>query len=125
MFWEAEPPKIVTVAPAKLELKRHRRKYAAGELGEDKSFYFRGPQNKLNLRAQNLNMFIQLAKGVDDETWAFHLQRHDYSQWVREAIKDQALADELKGIEEDSSVAAEESKSRIVKILEQHYTAPA
>jgi hypothetical protein len=35
------------------------------------------------------------------------------------------LADELKGIEEDSSVAAEESKSRIVKILEQHYTAPA
>jgi hydroxymethylpyrimidine pyrophosphatase-like HAD family hydrolase len=125
MFGETEAPKIVTVAPAKLELKRHRRKYAAGELGEDKSFYFRGPQNKLNLRAQNLNTFIQMAKGVDDETWAFHLQRHDYSQWVREAIKDQALANELRAVEEDDSLPAEESKSRIVKNLEQHYTSPA
>jgi hypothetical protein len=125
MLGDADPPKVITVAPAKLELKRHRRKYAAGELGEDKSFYFRGPQNKLNLRAQNLNMFIQLAKGVDGETWVFHLQRHDYSHWVRDAIKDQSLANELKAIEEDTSVTAEESKSKIVKILEQHYTAPA
>ena len=54
----------MTIEPPKTELRRHRRKYAAGELGEDKSFYFRGPGGKLNLRAHNMNMFAQLAEGV-------------------------------------------------------------
>jgi hypothetical protein len=69
----------VNVEPVKAELRSHRRKYAAGELGEDKSFYFRGPDARLNLRAQNTNMFAQLAEGVDDETWAYHLSQSDYS----------------------------------------------
>ena len=34
---------------------RHSRKYAEAELPEDRCFYFRGPDQKLNLRAQNLN----------------------------------------------------------------------
>ena len=29
---------------------------------------------------------------VDDDTWLFHLQRHEVSQWLREAIKDEELA---------------------------------
>src|SRR5205823_12887079 len=37
----------VRVAPARAERMRHVRKYAQGELG-DHSFYFRGPQGKLN-----------------------------------------------------------------------------
>jgi hypothetical protein len=46
-----------------------------GALGEDKSFYFRGPANALNLRAQNLTIFMQMADGVDNETWLHHLRR--------------------------------------------------
>jgi hypothetical protein len=125
MFGQREEPKVVTVSSAKLELKRHRRKYAAGELGEDKSFYFRGPENKLSLRAQNLNMFIQLAKGVDDDTWLFHLRKQDYSQWLHEAIKDDALSRELRTIELDKNASAADSRARVIKVLEQHYTAPA
>lgn len=125
MFGQREEPKVVTVSSAKLELKRHRRKYAAGELGEDKSFYFRGPENKLSLRAQNLNMFIQLAKGVDDDTWLFHLRKQDYSQWLHEAIKDDALSGELRTIELDKNASAADSRARVIKVLEQHYTAPA
>src|SRR5512147_922046 len=68
--------------------RRHIRKYAEGQLGEDKSFYFRGPDNRLNLRAQNLNMFVQIAEGVDDATWLHHLRAGDYSRWLRDAIKD-------------------------------------
>ena len=55
-------------------MERHTRKYAEGELGEDKSFYFRGPDNALNLRAQNLTIFLQMADGVDDQTWRHHLE---------------------------------------------------
>jgi hypothetical protein len=59
---------------------RHIRKYAEGALGEDKSFYFRGPSDALNLRAQNLTIFMQMADGVDDKTWLHHLQANDYSR---------------------------------------------
>ena len=48
-----EPPQIVAIHPTSQKSERHTRKYAEGELGEDKSFYFRGPNEALNLRAQN------------------------------------------------------------------------
>ena len=45
-----------------------------------KSFYFRGPENALNLRAQNLMIFLQMAAGVDEATWLHHLHAGDYSR---------------------------------------------
>ena len=62
------------MAKPKERQKRHARKYAEGELGEDRSFYFRGPEATLNLRAQNLSTFLQMAAGVDDRTWLHHLR---------------------------------------------------
>ena len=41
-------PDIVTLRPSRIERRRHRRKYALGELPPEASFYFRGPENKLN-----------------------------------------------------------------------------
>jgi HAD superfamily hydrolase (TIGR01484 family) len=127
LFWPlsgASTPVRVKVHAAKSERRRHRRKYAAGELGEDKSFYFRGQHGKLNLRAQNMNTFIQLAGGVDDETWTHHLTLGDYSRWLREAVKDPAIADEVSAIERQS-LPPTESRKRIVEALRRHYTAPA
>ena len=98
-FTAAEPPFVFRADPPKSERKRHVRKYAAGELRPDKSFYFRGAAGKLNLRAQNLQVFLQLAEGVDDETWLHHLARGDYSRWLRDAIRDEALADEVAEVE--------------------------
>jgi HAD superfamily hydrolase (TIGR01484 family) len=110
--------------PPKLERHRHRRKYAAGELGADKSFYFRGPEQKLNLRASNLQLFLQMADGVDDATWLHHLARHDYSGWVRSAIKNDALADELSAIERRERDASE-SRKLVREAIERVYTKPA
>lgn len=83
------------------EIRRHKRKYAEGTLGPEASFFFKGPGGKLNLRAQNLNMFIQIAEGVDDETWMHHLRQGDYSRWIHQAIKDDALAKEVRDIEKN------------------------
>jgi hypothetical protein len=44
---------LCTIQPQAQRL-RHSRKYTEGELGDDKSFYFRGPECSLNLKAQNL-----------------------------------------------------------------------
>jgi hydroxymethylpyrimidine pyrophosphatase-like HAD family hydrolase len=105
--------------------RRHRRKYAEGELGEDRSFYFRGPDGRLNLRAQNLEVFIQMADGVDDETWTYHLRQKDVSRWFRDAIKDEALADETAAIEEEQGLPAGESRARVRDVIRRRYTTPA
>lgn len=104
--------------------RRHRRKYAAGELGPDKSFYFRGPEQKLNLRAQNLNLFNQLAEGVDDDTWRFHLENGDYTTWFRDAIKDEDLARTAEQIAE-RHLSASESRDAIRRAIDARYTSAA
>ena len=107
------------------ERRRHRRKYAEGELGEDRSFYFRGPEGRLNLRAQNLELFMQLADGVDDETWLHHLGQGDVSRWFRDVIKDAGLADEAAAIEAGGDLSAAESRARIRDAVQRRYTTPA
>ena len=119
-----EPFRFRTIPP-RAERRRHLRKYASGELGEDKSFYFRGPDGKLNLRAQNLQLFLQLADGVDDETWTWHLRQSDYSRWFREAIKDDDLAAEVERIERESGLSAGESRARLRERVQERYTGAA
>jgi hypothetical protein len=111
-------------APAE-KAERHIRKYAEGALGEDKSFYFRGATNALNLRAQNLTIFMQMADGVDDDTWLHHLQANGYSRWVREAIKDDQLADELEQIERRPAPDPKASRRAVREAIERTYTAPS
>jgi hypothetical protein len=89
------------------------------------SFYFRGPERKLNLRAHNLTMFSRLASGVDDETWTHHLRGGEYSAWFREVIKDDELADEVAEIEADRGLPPAESRKQVTEAVSRRYTAPA
>ncbi|MBL8795769.1 MAG: HAD-IIB family hydrolase [Planctomycetia bacterium] len=127
LWWRAQErgPVVVRPLPSQTERRRHIRKYAEGELPPDRSFYFRGPEGKLNLRAQNLILFMQLADGVDDETWEFHLRAGDYSTWFRERIKNARMADEAVEIEQQTGVPASESRALIRALIERYYTLPA
>ena len=115
----------VRLARTRAPHQRHLRKYAEGELPPDRSFFFRGPEKKLNLRAQNLKVFEQLAEGIDDATWLHHLRRGDYSRWFREGIKDEELAREVERIEGDESLSPQESRERIHDAMDKRYTLPA
>jgi hydroxymethylpyrimidine pyrophosphatase-like HAD family hydrolase len=116
---------LVHTKPPRTERKRHLRKYAAGNLGPERSFYFRGPDDTLNLKAPNLFQFLQLADGVDDATWEFHLRRGDFSKWVRAQIKDNQLADELGAVESDASASPKDARAAIRAAIEARYTLPA
>ncbi len=125
--WFVEDPSgliAVRVEPSSIEMRRHRRKYAEGRLGPETSFFFKGPQGKLNLRAHNLMTFNELAQGVDDNTWMFHLRQHDYSAWMRRAIKDDALASEVAAVENDPRATPQNSRSRIIQAVTNRYTGP-
>jgi hydroxymethylpyrimidine pyrophosphatase-like HAD family hydrolase len=121
-----QPPFKLQIARSVGERRRHLRKYAEGELGEDRSFYFRGPDDRLNLRAQNLVLFTQIGDGVDDETWQHHLARGDYSRWIGETIKDGDLAEEVRAVEAAADrLTPRASRREIRSAIERRYTLPA
>jgi hypothetical protein len=120
-----ESPFKLRIAPSEMDRRRHRRKYAEGELPPDRSFYFRGPSASLNLRAQNLILFAQIADGVDDATWEYHLRCGDYSHWFADGIKDEALAEAARRIEKRTDLAPVESRRLMRAAIEEHYTVPA
>jgi HAD superfamily hydrolase (TIGR01484 family) len=118
-------PVKVDVTPAKAERRRHQRKYAAGELIYEEHFVFRGPHETLNLRAQNLIVFLQMAEGIDDETWTWHLERGDYTNWFRHVIKDDDLAEAGEKIAKRKNLSPAKSRELIRDEVEKRYTLPA
>lgn len=122
LAWLASPPHAVRfrVARARVQHRRHIRKYTEGELPPDRSFFFRGPQEALNLRAANLARFVELADGVDEGTWAHHLGKRHYSAWIRDMIKDPELAAEIESVEATNLPAAE-SRRRVLEAIRARY----
>jgi len=121
----ADKAERFVVSPGKTQQRRHRRKYAQGELTQEKSFFFTGPTFALKLRAQNLTSFLQLGFGVDDETWDYHLRLGEYSHWIRESLGDEELAADVAQIETQAGLTAADSRARIKDQIESRYTAPA
>ena len=123
-FPETERPlSPMRIMPLKGDRVRHRRKYAEGNM-RYRSFYFRGPENRHNIKAHNLAIFSQIAEGIDEDTWLFHLRRRDYSTWFREAVKDPYLADQAARIELQSALNSKESRKLIRALIDARYTLP-
>lgn len=119
---EGMEPFVMHPAYAHGELRRHLRKYAEGDVGP-KYFMFRGEDGRLHLKAQNLIVFMQMAEGVDDDTWMYHLRKGDYSRWFEDAIKDKSLAAAAAKVENDHDASADESRARIKKAIEDRFGA--
>jgi hydroxymethylpyrimidine pyrophosphatase-like HAD family hydrolase len=119
-----EAPFYMKIIPGRTERLRHLRKYAEGNM-RNNSFYFRGPSGRHNLLAQNLAIFSQIADGIDEETWLFHLHRGDYSQWFRKSVKDSDLADQMEQIEQRRDLSSAESRELVRSLIEGRYTLPA
>jgi HAD superfamily hydrolase (TIGR01484 family) len=118
-----EAPFCIQTLPGRAERIRHLRKYAEGNMRYH-SFFFRGPGNRQNIRAQNLAIYSQIAEGIDEETWMFHLRRGDYSRWFRKCVKDNYLADHAERIEQRSDLEPVETRNLIRSFIESRYTLP-
>jgi len=84
--------------PARAERIRHHRKYAEGDL--------------------------QIAEGISESTWMFHLRRSDYSRWFRDAIRDSYLADQAERIERRIDLTPSETRLLILELIRARYTLP-
>jgi hydroxymethylpyrimidine pyrophosphatase-like HAD family hydrolase len=126
LLWsEHDGVRFIETHKPKDEHRRHSRKYAEGNLSPKRSFYFRGEQGKLNLRAKNLIQFLELAEGVDDETWAYHFRLGDYSHWFRDAINDEELAAEAERVERLGNAEKAKTLPLLRTAIESRYTLPA
>ena len=120
---KGETPFAIKCLLGSAERIRHRRKYAEGNM-RYRSFYFRGPDNRHNLKAQNLAVFAQIAEGIDEATWLFHLRRGDYSRWFRGSVKDSSLAEQAERIEQRQDLRPSETRRLIRSLIEARYTLP-
>ncbi len=120
---DSDPPFAMGIIAPRRDRIRHRRKYAEGDMRYH-SFYFRGPGNRQNIKAQNLAIFSQIVEGIDEETWLFHLHRNDYSRWFRYAIKDRYLADQTERIEGRRNLQPAETRYLMRGLIESRYTLP-
>ena len=108
------------VARRETSHKRHVKKYATGKLPPERSFHFRGPDGAVDLVAYNLETFTMLAKGVDDATWLHHLRNGDVTRWLREQIKDPALADEVRALE--GAADPDRTRRAVLEAIGRRYT---
>jgi HAD superfamily hydrolase (TIGR01484 family) len=120
---EPEPPFPMQIMAGRAERIRHKRKYAEGNMHYH-SFFFRGPGSRHNLKAQNLAVFSQIAEGIDEDTWLFHLRRGDYSRWFRQAVKDNYLAEQAEKIEKRQDIEPADTRRLIRGAIEARYTLP-
>jgi hydroxymethylpyrimidine pyrophosphatase-like HAD family hydrolase len=120
---DGQPPFSMEVQAARAERIRHHRKYAEGDM-RHRSFYFRGPDSRHNLKAQNLQVFSQIAEGISESTWMFHLRRNDYSRWFRDSVRDSYLADQAERIERRMDLAPSETRLLILELIRARYTLP-
>jgi hydroxymethylpyrimidine pyrophosphatase-like HAD family hydrolase len=98
---------------------RHKKKYATGDMGEN-SFVFTGRENRLHLVANNLMLFVHIAEGIDDDTWTWHLQRHDFAKWFRDTVHDEELAHAAEEAEASNDPA--ETRRTILTFINSKYT---
>ena len=69
-------------------------------------------------------MFCQIAEGLDEQTWMFHLRRRDYSRWFRKAIRDEYLAQQTERIELRADLTWLQSRHLIRELVGARYTLP-
>jgi HAD superfamily hydrolase (TIGR01484 family) len=127
LYWDigsAQAPILMTAVRPMQEHKRHNGKYATGDVGRVRSFYFRGPHGQVNIPANNLYRFIEVAADVDDRTWEHHLRAGDYSAWFRHVVKDEELACEAEAIERNLTLTPAASRKRVKKAIWRRYAAP-
>jgi hypothetical protein len=93
-------------------------------VGPNTSFYFRGPENRLNSPAANLAEFLRLGQEIDDAIWQYHLRRGDYTHWFHIVLQDEELAATAAQLEH-ADLSANESRTRMQDLIEQRYALPA
>jgi len=96
---------------------RHSGKYVAGDVGAWHAFRF----PSLGQSASNLTEFLKASTRLDEPALGSHLQAGDFSNWFREVIRDDVLANKTRVIETDSRLAPSVALQQITRVVQSRY----
>lgn len=119
-LWELRKGnEVVQMTPQQPQQKHHRHsgKYAVGDVGDWHAFYF----PSLDQRASNLAEFLSSLARLEDGAFCQHREAGDFSNWFREVIRDDVLANETHLLETDASVASQDALARIARLVQARY----
>ena len=86
-----------------------------------KEFHFyTGIDQPTGFSAANLKEFYEITKRVPLDSLQFHLFREDFENWIKKAVKDEELANELSSLRE-MNVEKEEIRTEIMKTIAKKY----
>jgi DNA-binding Lrp family transcriptional regulator len=88
---------------------------------KDTAFHFyTGVGQPTGFSAESLKDFYEIVKRVAAESLNFHLYRGDFENWIRNALKDAVLADELASMK-TGMLKGEELRQKILKAIAARY----
>lgn len=96
---------------------RHSGKYAAGNVGAWRAFYFPA----LGKHASNLTEFLSALAQLDARAFGEHRRAGDFSNWFREVIRDDVLANKARLIENDDAVSIPVALEQISRLVQSRY----
>ena len=82
--------------------------------------FYTGFGQPTGFSAESLKDFYEIVKRVAAESLDFHLYRGDFENWVRNALKDEVLADELANLK-NTAVKGEFLRQEILKAVAKRY----
>lgn len=102
---------------------RHKGKYALGDVGRERSFYFTDGNGRILGAARNLAEFVTLAGQSPDSVWDRHLHSGDFGAWFLEVIRDEELAQRAIELAEARADVGH-ARSRIIAAIRERYVIP-
>jgi HAD superfamily hydrolase (TIGR01484 family) len=103
--------------------KRHKGKYALGDVGWERSFHFTDGTGRSFGAARNLAEFVTLARAAPDNVWDRHLHGGDFGAWFLDVIRDEELAERATLLAEERP-SARRSRRTIIDLIRQRYVLP-
>ena len=98
--------RLFTMAPRLTPHVRHREKYVDVPVAESRAFFFGSAGRPSARRARTLRQFVAELEGTPATHLEAYVRRGDFSRWIADVLGDQALAAELRTLEERHRAAA-------------------
>lgn len=96
---------------------RHSGKYVSGSVGEWHAFHF----PTLGLSALNLSEFVSLSAQLDENAVRAHMKAGDFSNWFRQVIRDDVLANKTHLVETEDIPQPKEAINKVTQLVKSRY----
>lgn len=113
------------LAPRLTSHVRHRTKYLDMPLSDSQAFVFTG-DGRQGARARTLKEFMGLLASLPPAQIHAHLQRHDFSRWLRDVFRDHPLGAHVRDLEDRAATEdPEDLAADIARSIRARYDTPS